>query len=244
MTTRRPVAPPTARIDPMAGRPMESPAREMFDACLDVRPIPRMNGASPRDLQRAIAGRSGPMLFSGLCDVWPALSVWTPDNLRRAYASREVTALVDLPGDGVLYPKDQKEYERTLTFGDFIDKMLTASASAPCYLAYKRAHEIFDRADYDFTTLTGLDDGETRVWIGSAGTRSMLHSDLKDNLFCQVWGQKSVTLLRWRDTRAAYPFTDNIVNSQVDLAAPDAARFPRLWKATFYSSVVGPVTCC
>ena len=147
---------------------------------------------------------------------------------------------MNLPGSGVLFPKDQQEYERLLPFGDFVDAMLDAAPESPCYLAYKKADELFDRSDYDFHSLTGLDDGETRVWIGSGGTRSLLHSDLKDNLFCQIWGSKSVTLLPWADTPAAYPFADNIVNSRVDLAAPDVVRFPKLLGVTFYSSVVGP----
>ncbi|OKH99348.1 hypothetical protein A6A06_25710 [Streptomyces sp. CB02923] len=154
-----------------------------------------------------------------------------------------MTALVGLPDTGVLLPRDQRFYEKELTFTEFVDTMLTTTVAAPCYLAYRRAHEIFDPADYDFAALVphdGRHHTDTRVWIGSAGTRSMLHSDLKDNLFCQVWGEKDVTLLAWRDSRAAYPFPDNLVNSQVDLGAPDLKRFPRLGRVRFWHVRMGP----
>ncbi len=149
---------------------------------------------------------------------------------------------MDLPGSGVLFPQDQRHYEQELRFGEFVERMESAGPSAPCYLAYQRAHEIFDPADCDFASLLPSDGHptDTRVWIGSAGTRSMLHSDLKDNFFCQLWGEKSVTLLAWRDSRAAYPFPDNLVNSQVDLADLDVRRFPRLRRAVLHSVRMRP----
>lgn len=219
-----------------------TPEECMRAAGIDVQPIPQVLESTPERLRQAIAGRAGPMLFRGLCDGWPALQAWSPSELRYSHGDRVVTALLDLPSGGVLYPKDQKLYEKTLTFAQFIDTMMTTPATSPCYLGYQRASEIFDQSDYDFRSLVA-DDGngtDTRVWIGSAGTRSMLHSDLKDNLFCQIGGQKSVTLLPWQDTKAAYPFTDNLVNSQVDLADVDLERFPRLRDVTFYNSTVEP----
>lgn len=214
----------------------------MRTAGIDVRPIPRATQSTATALRQAIAKRTGPLLLSGLTDQWPARRGWTPDQLRCDHRDKQVTALLGLPAGGVLYPQDQQAYEQTLSFGQFIDAMLSADPQSPCYLAYKRASEIFDGADYDFAGLLGegQEGSDTRVWIGSAGTRSMLHSDLKDNLFCQIWGQKTVTLLPWHASRAAYPFPGNLVNSQVDLADVDLATFPKLGAATFYTAQVGP----
>jgi lysine-specific demethylase 8 len=211
-------------------------------AGLDVRPIPRAGEATPPRLRQVIAEGAGPVLFPGLADGWPARTAWSPANLVRTHGARRVTALVDLPASGVLFPEDQHAYERSLDFGQFVDRMLAASPDAPCYLAYRRAEEIFPAGDYDFAGLLGgsQDGCDTRVWIGSAGTRSMLHSDLKDNLFCQVWGQKHVVLLPWEQSSAAYPFPDNLVNSRVDLADLDLNRFPRLRRATLYAGTVHP----
>jgi Cupin-like domain len=147
---------------------------------------------------------------------------------------------MDLPSSGTLFPKEQHCYERVLTLAEFIERIITAAPTAPCYLAYTRAEGLFPASDYDFSPLTGDTPygTDTRVWIGSAGTRSMLHSDLKDNLFCQIWGEKHVVLLPWEQSRTAYPFPTNLVNSQIDLAELDLKRFPRLRKAILYAGTV------
>ncbi|WP_084960735.1 cupin-like domain-containing protein [Thermoactinospora rubra] len=211
-------------------------------AGLDVRPLPRSDDPTPAAVRRAIAERAGPMLFPGLAGSWPARTAWTPENLARAHGHKLVTALMDLPASGVLFPQDQKDYERTMPFAEFVAAMLAAPADSPCYLAYTRAAELFPASDYDFEPLTGRQPygTDTRVWIGSAGTRSMLHSDLKDNFFCQIWGDKHVVLVPWKHARDVYPFPDNLVNSQVDLANPDLDRFPRLRRAVFYAGTVRP----
>ncbi|SCF58003.1 lysine-specific demethylase 8 [Streptomyces sp. Cmuel-A718b] len=221
----------------------QDPREALRQAGLDVRPIPRAAEHTPAGLQRAVKQRAVPMIFNGLTDEWPARKSWQPEHLRRTRGHQEVTALMGLPTDGVLYPQDQQLYERTLPLAEFIDVMMDETAVAPSYLAYQRAADLLDLSDCDLAALLGRADGpgsDTRVWIGSAGTRSMLHADLKDNLFCQIWGRKTVTLLSWEDSRSAYPFPDNLVNSQLDLAHPDLARFPRLRDATFYSTTVNP----
>jgi hypothetical protein len=229
----------SAPIGDLRAEPKDALAR----AGINVRPIPRLGVDSPDALRQAIRGNAGPMLLRGLTDAWPARNTWIPEHLKNALGQREVTALMDLPAEGVLYPQDQSRYERAMKLADFIDAMMTATQAAPCYLAYVRAAELFDVSECRFAELLGSADGhetDTRAWIGSAGTRSMLHSDLKENLFCQIWGQKTVTLLPWRDSAAAYPFPDNLVNSQVDIAHPDLKRFPRLRDVTFFCSTVQP----
>jgi hypothetical protein len=216
--------------------------RSLTEAGLDVRPIPQAAESTSAGLRRAVARRRGPALFPGLADGWPARTAWAPENLTRTHGHKPVTALMGLPASGVLLPREQRDYERTLPFADFIDSMLTASAVAPCYLAYTRADGLFPATDYDFSGLTEkyAHSTDTRVWIGSAGTRSALHSDLKDNLFCQISGEKLVVLLPWEYSDAAYPFPDNIVNSQIDFADLDLDRFPRLREAVLYAGIVRP----
>ncbi|WP_433337500.1 cupin-like domain-containing protein [Spirillospora sp. CA-294931] len=210
----------------------------MRAAGIAVRPV--AEGQDEPELRREIIGRGGPRVFRGLAESWPVRAEWTPGRLRRRHGDREVTALVGLPRSGVLFPREQRQYERRMALADFLDLMV--SSDAPCYLAYQRSHELLGEAA---TSVGGLPppDGhgtDTRLWIGSAGTRSMLHSDLKDNLFCQLHGTKRVTLLPWRASRAAYPFTGNLVNSRIDLAAPDLERFPRLRSAPFQGVLMEP----
>lgn len=222
---------------------LTDPGAALLGAGANVCAVPVAGCQTSAELSGAIRQQRLPMLFNGLIREWQAYYECQPDRLRATYGDREVAALMDLPAKGVLYPKDQKLYERTLLLAEFIDAMVGASPASPCYLAYKRTADLLDATTFDFGALLGLagsQGSDTRLWMGSAGTRSMLHSDLKDNLFCQVWGKKIVTLLPWQDSIAAYPFKDNLVNSQVDLANPDVARFPRLRNVTWYSSVVHP----
>lgn len=220
---------------------ISTPDQALKAAGISVMLIPTVTEPTPTALRAAVSSRA-PAIFPGLCDNWSARQHWNPQTLKRRHGAKEVTALFNLPDEGVLYPEDQESHEQTLSLARFIDVMVTAEPASPCYLAYKRATEIFDPDEYDFNSLFPEDDydTDTRVWIGSAGTRSMLHSDLKDNLFCQIYGQKSVTLLAWRDSKAVYPFPGNIVNSQVDLTDLDLVKFPRLRNAAFYSTVVNP----
>ncbi|MFD5506469.1 hypothetical protein ACFWIB_01650 [Streptomyces sp. NPDC127051] len=64
---------------------------------VDVRPIPRLTGATPSDLQWAISEARSPMLFAGLVDAWPAVRNWTPENLAKDHGGKKVTALMGLP---------------------------------------------------------------------------------------------------------------------------------------------------
>jgi hypothetical protein len=205
-------------------------------------PAPRLDRPDRAALDRLFAGDQ-PALITGAIAAWPALARWTPTQFAAAFGDREVEALVDLPAHGVLYPRDQATYARTMRFAELATRM-TAADGLPCYLAYSHLPAVLDerRADFDFSALTG-DDGatsDTRLWIGSAGTRSMLHSDLKHNLFVQVWGRKVVFLVPFADSRAVYPCFDNIVNSAVDPDALDLARFPRFRHARVYAAVVEP----
>lgn len=212
------------------------------EAGLDVRPLPRIPTPTSADLRIEIDRRSGPMLFPGLADGWRARITWNPTDLAAAHGHKTVTALMDLPANGTLLTRDQHSYSQKLTFADFLDRMVTTAPDRPCYLAYTRIDGLLPPSDYHFDELLDESSGETdtRAWIGSAGTRSMLHSDLKDNLFCQIWGEKRVVLIPWEYSRSAYPFPNNIVNSRIDLANVDLVRFPRLRSAVLYAGTLKP----
>jgi hypothetical protein len=207
------------------------------------RPLPRIERPDRAALDRLFAG-STPALLSGSIAAWPALRRWTPDQLTAAFGDLEIKALIDLPARGVLYPRDQATYLRRMTLAEFMARMVETPSTRPCYLAYARLAAVLEqrREDFDFAGLTGAgtDATDTRLWIGSAGTRSLLHSDLKQNLFAQIWGRKAAVLVPFADSRAVYPCSDNIVNSAVDPDELDLERFPRLRNATVYRAIVEP----
>jgi lysine-specific demethylase 8 len=86
---------------------------------LDVRDLPSVEAATPEALRTAVARRA-PLRFRGLVDHWRALTEWTPSQLTAEHGDKVVTGLMGLPATGVLFPKDQRHYEHTLTFAEFI----------------------------------------------------------------------------------------------------------------------------
>jgi hypothetical protein len=198
-----------------------------------ARPLPVQTGRSERV----------PTLLPGAAGSWGA-AAWTPRSLATRFGQREVEALIDLPVDGVSLPEDQSRYQRRLRFVDLVERIEQAPPDRPCYLAYTRATDLLPECigELDFPAITGPVAGQvdTRLWIGSGNTRSMLHSDLKDNLFAQVYGRKLALFVPFDESHYVYPFPDNLVNSQVDPERLDAARFPRFAEATVYGAIVGP----
>lgn len=229
---------PTESSERSSGWPVET----LLAAGLNVQQLPRVDNATPEDLKTAVIDERAPVVFSGLIDEWPARRTWTPENLVSMYGEKIVTALMDLPRDGVLFPREQKYYERRISLSDFVHEMSIAGPECPCYLAYKPAEEIFPTEDYDFDSLIPGDEcaGDTRIWVGSAGTRACLHSDPRDNLFCQLYGEKSVIMISREDTSHAYPFRDNIANSRIDLGCLDLGRFPKVRDVTLYACTLQP----
>lgn len=193
------------------------------------------------DLRAAIQARR-PAVICGLTNDWKA-SAWTFESLRAAVGDRTVTALLDLPSRGGVLDGGQDAYEKELTFSAFLDRASDPGA-APCYLGYTRPEELIsgyeDAFDFGSMTPPSRYPTDTRLWIGSAGTCSGLHSDLKDNVFVQITGRKRLILVPFRQTHLVYPFVDNIVNSRVDPEHLDADQFPRFLTANVFSCVLGP----
>lgn len=69
-----------------------------------------------------------------------------------------------------------------------------------------------------------------RIWIGPKGTLTPLHRDDSDNLFAQVWGEKSFILAapHHRDALGTWSTSPNggLEGCDVDPRAPDHARYP------------------
>jgi len=205
-----------------------------------------------------------PLKIVGAAADWPAAR-WTFPALRAQAGDRRITALTGLPRHGGALPGGQRSYERRMPLADFID-LAHRAGEPPCYLGYTRPADVLAGLEHGlaFGPLAAAlapaaagrpsprrrsgprpgaagDGGtDTRLWIGSAGTCSGLHSDLKDNVFVQLAGTKRVLLVPFAQSRLVYPFVDNLVNSRVDPENWDAGQFPAYGRATVYRTVVRP----
>lgn len=166
---------------------------------------------------------------------------WTWEYLASTIGDKVVRPMVNMPRSGK-FSGSYRSHEASLRFRDFVD-LSRSNPATPCYLAYLRPKELHARLgkDVDFSAISGPDaHSDTRVWLGSQGTNSGLHSDLKDNIFVQIHGRKHLWLISPGQTRNVYPENDNIVNSVIDFPNPDLSTYKRLRNVTVLSRVLAP----
>jgi hypothetical protein len=76
-----------------------------------------------------------------------------------------------------------------------------------------------------------------RIWIGPKGTLTPLHRDDTDNLFAQVWGQKTFTLAAPHHREALGTWSTapegGLDGCDFNPDAPDYLRFPKARDVTF-----------
>nr|CDJ85085.1 Lysine-specific demethylase 8 [Haemonchus contortus] len=77
-------------------------------------------------------------------------------------------------------------------------------------------------------------------WIGPGGTVSPLHTDPRQNIFCQIMGRKFFRLVSPSDSENVYAFKDGIITntSQVDVLSPDLEKYPNFAKVRCWDGVV------
>jgi len=208
---------------------------------LETIPVPRAEITNPQEFISSIESRM-PLQVHGLINDWDALG-WRFDALTEKYGERKVKVLLDMAKFSGILEGGQENYEKIMSFADFVKKILS-NPDSPCYMAYSKATDFLteEMDAYNFSNITPhlSYPVDTRLWIGSANTCSGLHTDLKDNIFAQVIGQKKVFLVPANQTHLVYPFIDNIVNSQVNPEQYEPDKFPKFASATVYSTVVKP----
>ncbi|MEN5033773.1 cupin-like domain-containing protein [Pseudomonas sp. TWI929] len=202
---------------------------------MNVTDLEIMHASDESILTKSIES-AAPIVVRGLAESWMG-SKWNFDTLRERIGNKEVKALVDLPATGGELDGGHERYEQLMSFEKFVD-LAHDDHAKPCYLGYVRSREFIDDIErhFLFSKITEQYPGgsDTRLWIGSKGTCSGLHSDLKDNIFLQVNGSKVVYLVPFEDTPYVYPYVDNIVNSRIDCESFDMADFPKFMRATVY----------
>ncbi|BDA45517.1 Lysine-specific demethylase 8 [Coccomyxa sp. Obi] len=183
-------------------------------------------------------GGGKPCVITGAMQHWPALERWQkPEYLKEVAGLRTVP--VEL-GDHYL----QDGWGQSLMpLGEFIRQhvLLTGATQGNEGLVearrgYLAQHPLFEQIpelarDILEPEYCSLGEGEMQsvnAWFGPPGTVTPLHHDPHHNLLAQVVGAKYVRLYPPSATPRMYPFEEGLTtnSSQVDLDAPDLARFP------------------
>jgi lysine-specific demethylase 8 len=150
---------------------------------------------------------------------------------------------MNLPTAGTPYDRPHQDHARSVPLALFVAMLEAGAFRQPCYMNQIPIERFSGLTkDFDLEGLRGLSrtPSTTNLWLGSAGTRSGLHYDSRDNFLAQFHGCKRVLLADPRHIRAVYPFPDNFKKSQVDPDAPDLHRFPRFASVPMLETVLRP----
>lgn len=144
---------------------------------------------------------SRPVVLTDTIRRWPQVATWSPAWFRERFGDAPVAVTVDRTSDPD-YDRNTPAHTRTMTMRAFVDRMDELGASNDIYLV---ARNEALRAPPLSELLAGLDDlppflsaahlrGCVSLWLGPAGTRTPLHHDTSNILFCQIHGQKRLHL--------------------------------------------------
>jgi lysine-specific demethylase 8 len=211
---------------------------------LNTVPVTRLERPTTQAFADYAAQRK-PLVITGLADHWPALSKWTPDYLERQVGSNPIP-VVTLPEgkpDGqFFYAGSQKM--ATVEFRQCLE--LLKGAPARHYMASVPIVDYLNPlyADIEMPAVVASKKA-TRAcfWISGANSTGPLHYDLDENIHAVVTGRKHFLLYDYEQSPKLYPksaFSRFPHMSEVDVAHPDDARFPRFREAQGYEATLDP----
>jgi lysine-specific demethylase 8 len=184
--------------------------------------ITEVNADKWRDVAEQARSAAIPLVVRNF--ISPQAKLWSPERMVGQWGSSEVDVAVDLPSHGVPYREQFGSHQKRMKLADFVELMQSGQS---CYLTQVPLNS-FPELDHDLN-VKDLRLGRVfsrNLWVGN-NTRSGLHFDNADNLFCQLYGAKRALLVGPKHSKFLYPFADNPSKSQVDLDCPDFARQPK-----------------
>lgn len=140
--------------------------------------IEKRESLPPHDeFMRECVNASRPVLFSQAMAGWPARSQWSLDWLEQRHGS--------------VFMKSKQ-----MSVREWIAKMKQSLANGHIEYLSVALQEIPGLArDFSLPTYHRFDLlRQLQIWIGPAGTRTPVHCDYSENLFCQVMGRKRFQL--------------------------------------------------
>lgn len=192
-----------------------------------------------------------PVVLKGCLEGWPALEKWNDLNYLIEIAGYRLVPIEI----GKNYTKENWS-QKLMLFRDFLLEQFNEKQShSDGQIKYLAQHNLFDqivelREDICVPDYCGLSDElreeedndeiDVKAWFGPKNTVSPMHYDVKNNLLCQVVGQKKVILAAPEDTPNLYAHENFMLEntSQIDCEAVDFVRFPLVKKCHFYEFIL------
>lgn len=181
-----------------------------------------------------------PVVLSDALRDWPLFNMSREESIRHFAELKGITR----HGDYAQKTFSTERDFRSTSIAEFIaslDRPLAPGESPPYMgnnlvppqlLALIRFPEYFERSLYI----------KPRIWIGPKGTLTPLHRDDSDNLFAQVWGQKSFILAapHHREALGTWSTSEGggLEGCEVNPDQPDYVRYPAAREVTFHRIVL------
>lgn len=164
---------------------------------------------------------SRPVVLTDAIRRWPQVATWSPAWFRDHFGAAQVAVTVDRASDPD-YDRNTAAHTRTMTLRAFVDRIEALGHTNDIYMVAR--NEALSTPELA-SLLAELSDlppflraqhmaGCVSLWLGPAGTKTPLHHDTSNILFCQIHGRKRVHLCApWErdllaDIRAMYSACD------------------------------------
>lgn len=208
-------------------------------------PVTRLVCPSVEHFMTAYLKKELPVVITKAMDYWPALSTqpWSIRHLVNIAGGRTVP--VEL---GSRYTDDDWS-QKLMTLASFVRTYILKEEGPDVGIGYMAQHQLFNQIpelqdDICIPTYCCLaeedEEPDINLWFGPEGTVSPLHTDPKNNLLAQVFGEKYVRLYTYAQTEFLYAYEEQLLEntSQVDVENPDLEKFPLFEKAEYTECVL------
>lgn len=187
-----------------------------------------------------------PAILTDCIDDWPAMKNW-----------RNLNYLIQLAGHRLVPIEIGQNYttsewkQKVISFKDFLIDQFTPE-NTNISIKYLAQHNLFDQIIElkddirlpDFCALhqskndnvQSNEEVDVKSWFGPKGTISPMHFDPKNNLFCQIIGEKKIILASPEHSSFLYPHDNFLLSntSQIDCENLDYDQFPNVKNCVFY----------
>ena len=208
--------------------------------------IERLRRPSREEFEERFLRPQKPVIITGAMDQWPALTRWSNDYMSERAGARPVR--ISMAHQGVHFKGANQILDHSnMSLAEYI-KLITSQqiSDGRLYAAIipiqKALPELWP--DVAFPEYFNREEcSSTNMWFGPGSNVSPLHYDSMHNFLTQIRGRKRVLLFHPDEIRRLYPFAfhhRSLHISQVNMVAPDHARFPEFQKAAHTELILEP----
>jgi hypothetical protein len=144
---------------------------------------------------------SRPVVLTDTIRRWPQVATWSPAWFRERFGAVPVAVTTDRTTDPD-YDRNVPAHTRTMTMAAFVDSIDALGTTNDIYMVARNEALRTPPLSALLAEMTDLPPflspahlpGCVSLWLGPAGTRTPLHHDTSNILFCQIHGQKRLHL--------------------------------------------------